>query len=179
MTMLKPDWICLWHFHLLLCVIPLVWPQLPLNFWFFFSLGSSPGEDNLALNEHHYGKFRGFPSDASGKEPACQCRPKRWEFDPWVRKTLGRMHRNLLQNSLLDNAMDRGAWWATVHRVAQSWTRLKWLSTHAHGKVKRKGQLPVALGTVQHFFSITTSLVPWTKAETEDCYRALLWHNNL
>ena len=179
MTMLKPHWICLWHFHLLLCVIPLVWPQLPLNFWFFFSLGSSPGEDNLALNEHHYGKFRGFPSDASGKEPACQCRPKRWEFDPWVRKTLGRMHRNLLQNSLLDNAMDRGAWWATVHRVAQSWTRLKWLSTHAHGKFKRKGQLPVALGTVQHFFSITTSLVPWTKAETEDCYRALLWHNNL
>ena len=28
--------------------------------------------------------------------------------------------------------MDRGAWWATVHRVAQSWTRLKGLSTHAH-----------------------------------------------
>ena len=27
--------------------------------------------------------------------------------------------------------MDRGAWWAAVHRVAQSWTRLKWLSMHA------------------------------------------------
>ena len=27
---------------------------------------------------------------------------------------------------------DRGAWRATVHRVAQSWTRLKWLSMHAH-----------------------------------------------
>ena len=26
--------------------------------------------------------------------------------------------------------MDRGAWWATVHRVAESWTQLKWLSTH-------------------------------------------------
>ena len=25
-------------------------------------------------------------------------------------------------------AMDRGAWWATVHWVAKSWT---WLSTHA------------------------------------------------
>ena len=24
---------------------------------------------------------------------------------------------------------DRGAWWATVHRVSKSWTRLKWLST--------------------------------------------------
>ena len=28
--------------------------------------------------------------------------------------------------------MDRGAWWATVHGVAQSWTRLKGLSPHAH-----------------------------------------------
>ena len=28
--------------------------------------------------------------------------------------------------------MDRGAWWATVHRVAQSRTRLKWLSTAQH-----------------------------------------------
>ena len=26
--------------------------------------------------------------------------------------------------------MDRGAWWAIVHRVAQSWTWLKWLSLH-------------------------------------------------
>ena len=28
--------------------------------------------------------------------------------------------------------MDRGAWQATVHRVAQSWTQLKRLSTFAH-----------------------------------------------
>ena len=28
--------------------------------------------------------------------------------------------------------MDRGAWWATVHRVAKSQTRLKQLSMHAH-----------------------------------------------
>ena len=27
--------------------------------------------------------------------------------------------------------MDRGAWWATVQRVAKSWTRLKRFSTHA------------------------------------------------
>ena len=27
--------------------------------------------------------------------------------------------------------MDRGAWRATVHRVTQSWTQLKGLSTHA------------------------------------------------
>ena len=28
----------------------------------------------------------GLPGDASGKEPACQCRHERREFDPWVRK---------------------------------------------------------------------------------------------
>ena len=27
--------------------------------------------------------------------------------------------------------MDRGAWWAVVHRVAQSWLQLKRLSMHA------------------------------------------------
>ena len=33
---------------------------------------------------------------------------------------------------LLGNPMDRGAWWATVHRVTKSWTQLKQLSRHAH-----------------------------------------------
>jgi len=32
-----------------------------------------------------------FPGGASGKEPTCQCRRcKRYRFDPWVRKILGR-----------------------------------------------------------------------------------------
>ena len=34
-----------------------------------------------------------------------------------------------LQYSCLENPMDGGAWWATVHRVAKSWARLKQLST--------------------------------------------------
>ena len=36
-----------------------------------------------------------------------------------------------LQYSCLENPTDRGAWWATIHGVAKSWTRLKRLSTHA------------------------------------------------
>ena len=35
-----------------------------------------------------------------------------------------------LQYTCLENPMDRGAWWATVHRVAKSWKWLKQLSTH-------------------------------------------------
>jgi len=30
-----------------------------------------------------------------------------------------------LQYSCLENPMDRGAWWAAVHGVAKSWTRLR------------------------------------------------------
>jgi len=29
---------------------------------------------------------------------------------------------NPLQYSCLENSMDRGAWWATVHGVTKSWT---------------------------------------------------------
>ena len=43
----------------------------------------------------------------------------------------GEGHGNPLQYSCLENPMHRGAWWAAVHRVAQSWTRLKPLSMHA------------------------------------------------
>ena len=35
---------------------------------------------------------------------------------------------NPLQYSFLENLMDRGAWRATVHRVAKSWMKLKQLS---------------------------------------------------
>ena len=35
---------------------------------------------------------------------------------------------NPLQYSCLENSMDRGAWWATVHEVVKSWTQLSTLS---------------------------------------------------
>ena len=38
---------------------------------------------------------------------------------------------NPLQYSCLENPMDRGAWQAMVHRVAESWTQLKRLNMHA------------------------------------------------
>ena len=42
----------------------------------------------------------------------------------------GGVHGNALQFSCLENPMERGVWWATVHRVTKSWIWLKWLSTH-------------------------------------------------
>ena len=40
-------------------------------------------------------------------------------------------HGNSLQYSCLENPVDRGAWWATVHRIAKSQTQLKRLSTRS------------------------------------------------
>ena len=45
---------------------------------------------------------------------------------------LGEGHSNPFQYSYLENPMDRGAWWTAVHRVAQSQTWLKRLSTHTN-----------------------------------------------
>ena len=38
---------------------------------------------------------------------------------------MGEGHGNPLQYSSLENPVDRGAWWAAVHGVAQSQTQLK------------------------------------------------------
>ena len=43
-------------------------------------------------------------------------------------------HGSPIQYSCLENPMDRGAWWATVHRVTRSQTRLKRMSTQVFNK---------------------------------------------
>ena len=44
----------------------------------------------------------------------------------------GEGHSNPRQYSCLENPMGRGAWGATVHRAAQSRTRLKQLNMHTY-----------------------------------------------
>ena len=43
---------------------------------------------------------------------------------PGLGRSPGEGNGNPLQYSCLENPMDGGAWWATVHGVAKSWTRL-------------------------------------------------------
>ena len=67
----------------------------------------------------------GFPRWLSSKEYACQCRRhRRYEFVSWVGKSPWRREWQPTPVFLPGNTMDRGAWWATVHRVARSRTRL-------------------------------------------------------
>ena len=98
--------------------------------WFF----SSP------CTEGSYHCTWSFPGGASGKEPSCQCRRhKRLGLIPGSGRSSGGGHCNPLQYSCLENPMDRGAWWATVHRVAKSdTTEATW---HAHMHVILHGQL--------------------------------------
>ena len=49
-------------------------------------------------------------------------------------KILGRGHINPLQYYCLEYPMDRGAWWATVHRVSENQTRLKWPRHDSKGR---------------------------------------------
>ena len=49
---------------------------------------------------------------------------------PVLGRSPGGRYGNPLHYSCLENPMDRGAWRATVYRVAQSQTRLKRLGTH-------------------------------------------------
>ena len=42
---------------------------------------------------------------------------------------IGEGNGNPLQCSCLENPRDGGPWWAAIYGVAQSWTRLKWLSS--------------------------------------------------
>ena len=61
----------------------------------------------------------------SGKESACNAGDtgdSGWILG-WGR-SLGVGHGNLSQYSCLENSMDRGAWWATVHALTESQTRL-------------------------------------------------------
>ena len=63
----------------------------------------------------------GFPADASGKEPTCQSEGDRGDMGsvPELGRSPGGGHENPLQYSFLENLMDRGAWWAIVHRVTE------------------------------------------------------------
>ena len=65
----------------------------------------------------------GLPRWLNSKESVCN------SGDTGLIPELGRFpeegNGNACQYSCLDNPRDRGAWWAAVYGVTQSWTRLK------------------------------------------------------
>ena len=75
----------------------------------------------------------GFPDGSVGKESACDAGDVgNVGLIPGLERPSREGHGNPLWYSCLENPMDRGAWWAAVHGIAKSQTRLKRLSTHTH-----------------------------------------------
>ena len=58
-----------------------------------------------------------FPGGLAGKESACSAED--WGSTPGSGKSPGEGNGNPLQYSGLGNPMNRGPWWATVHRVTK------------------------------------------------------------
>ena len=85
---------------------------------FLFYLGLYSG---VELLEHIL--ILGFPGGSDSKESACNAGDP--GTFPGSGRSPGEGNGNPLQYSSLENSMDRGAWQATVHGVAKSWT---WLS---------------------------------------------------
>ena len=63
-----------------------------------------------------------FPGGSDGKASACNVGDQ--GSIPGSGRSLGEENGKPLQYSWLENSMDGGTWWVTVHGVAKSMTRL-------------------------------------------------------
>ena len=57
----------------------------------------------------------GFPGGSDGEESSCNAEDA--GSVPGSGRSPGEGNSNPLQYSCLENSLDRGAWWATVHKV--------------------------------------------------------------
>ena len=85
-------------------------------------LGMTEGLNNKPRSKiaWSYRTSRGFPGGSDGKESACNAGDP--DSIPRSGRSPGEGNGNPLQYSCLENPMDRGVWWATVHGVAKTWT---------------------------------------------------------
>ena len=99
-----------------------------------------------------------LPGKSHGRRSLVGCSPwGGWGLDTteWLHfhfslSRTGGGNGNPLQCSCLENPRDGGAWWAAIYGVAQSQTRLKWLSSsssriHYFYSISRESQKNLAL----------------------------------
>ena len=70
--------------------------------------------------------FLGFPGSSHGKESTCNAEDL--GSIPGLRRSPRGGHGSPLQYSCLENPVDRGAWWATVHGILQA-RILEWVAS--------------------------------------------------
>ena len=100
----------------------------------------------------------------------------RWESDTTERlhfhfslSCIGERNGNPLQCSYLENPRDGGAWWAAVYGVAQSWTRLKRLSSSS-SRTWKQPRCPLTDERIKKIWCLYTleyySAIKWKTLES-------------
>ena len=100
----------------------------------------------------------------------------RWESDTTERlhfhfslSCIGEGNGNPLQCSYLENPRDGGAWWAAVYGVAQSWTRLKRLSSSS-SRTWKQPRCPLTDERIKKIWCLYTmeyySAIKWKTLES-------------
>jgi len=79
--------------------------------------------------------------------------------DFWVLYIEG--NGNPLQCSCLENPRDRGACWAAIYGVAQSWTRLKQLSSSSSSSIHKKSTKVIYLRCLVFVISSYILMFPY------------------
>ena len=87
----------------------------------FPNQGSNPGLPSCRRTPYQQ-SHKGSPDNSAGKESACNAGDQGSTL--WSERSPGEGNGNPLQYSCLEHPMDRGAWWAIVHGISKSRTRL-------------------------------------------------------
>ena len=99
-------------------------PREPRSWWYKLQLKSKARENQTPSSKVYLGLQCGSPGGSMGKESTCNAGNAGDKGSiPGSGRSLEGGHGNPLQYSCLENPMDKGAWWATVHRVTK---RLNW-----------------------------------------------------
>ena len=80
------------------------------------STGRKESDTTERLHFHLDTSLGGFPGGVSGRNPPANAGDKRdMGLIPGFGRSPGEGNGNPLQDSCLENSVDRGVWWATVH----------------------------------------------------------------
>ena len=110
------------------CGCTVLQPKQSVQFIPLLALWQVRGENTTAVPN-----VQGFPGGSVVKNPPADAE-EAGDADsiPGLGRSPGGGHSNPLGCSCLENPVDRGAWWATVHRVAKNQIQLVTEHTHTH-----------------------------------------------
>ena len=124
-----------------------------------------------------------LPGKSQGRKSLVGCSPwgreesdtTEWLHFPFSLSCIGKGNGNPLQCSCLENPRDGGAWWAAVYGVAQSWTRLKRLSSSSSSSIGNvAGGVKGKVANRFHLLRYICSVVPGCLKHCDEKYCGML-----